>query len=204
MHSAGKRVFFGDCVFEVCENVYEPAEDSLLFAERLQINESARVLDMGTGTGILGILAAKNASEVISVDINPYAVRCSKRNAQANGVSDKMSFVQGDLFTPLSREALFNLILFNAPYLPSEPGEDQSWLGRAWAGGPTGRRVIDRFISGAPGHLKKEGEIMLMQSNLANVEETVKKFEAIGMKAKVISQLALPFFEKLALIRAAF
>lgn len=204
MHYGAKRVFFAECVFEVCENVYEPAEDSFLFAERLQVKAGIRVLDMGTGTGILGILAAKQASEVLSVDLNPYAVRCSKRNAQLNGTFKNMRFLQGDLCTSLAKTAKFDLILFNAPYLPSEPGEEASWLGRSWAGGPSGRQVIDRFISQVTSHLEQSGEVLLMQSNFANIEETKLKFEALGMRVKVVTQLALPFFETVALIRATF
>lgn len=197
-------MFFADCVFEVCENVYEPAEDSFMFAKRLQVRAGTRVLDMGTGTGLLGILAAKQASEVLSVDLNPYAVQCSRKNAQLNSTSNNMSFLQGDLFTPLAKTAKFDLIFFNAPYLPSEPVEEASWLARAWAGGASGRQVIDRFISQVTAHLEQSGEILLMQSNLANIEETKVKFEAMGMKVKVVTQLALPFFETLALLRATF
>jgi len=202
MHSANKRVFFGNYVFEVCENVYEPAEDSFLFADRLQVLVGTSVLDMGTGTGILGVSAAGQAREVLSVDVNPFALRCAKKNAELNQVRSKMNFLQGNLFSPLSETAKFDLILFNAPYLPSEPGEDKTWLGRAWAGGPTGRNVIDRFISEAPSHLEKAGTIFLMQSSLANVEETVSKFSALELRTRIVTELALPFFEKLVLLKA--
>src|SRR4030067_1422533 len=76
-----KRVFFGDYVFVVDENVYEPAEDSFLFAENLNVKEGEQVLDMGTGCGILGIIAARDAVSVLALDVSPYAVRCSRKNA---------------------------------------------------------------------------------------------------------------------------
>jgi release factor glutamine methyltransferase len=204
MHSPSKRVFFRDYAFDVCEEVYEPSEDSFLFAENLEVHTGDWVLDLGTGSGMLGVLAAKKAREVLSVDLNPYAVRCAKQNAVLNGVRDKMLFLQSDLFTAMAETAKFDLILFNAPYLPVENSEADSWLSRAWAGGTTGRQVIDRFISQAPQHLKQAGRILLMQSTLANVEETLHRFSESHMNAQVATELALPFFEKLILIKATY
>ncbi len=202
MSSSAKKVFFADYVFHVWENVYEPAEDSFLFAENLTVKRGDIVLDMGTGCGILGILAAEKASRVVAVDINPYSIRCTKENAKLNHVEDKMFFAQGDLFAPLRVEEKFDLILFNAPYLPTEDGEKGSWLERAWTGGTTGRKVIDRFISEAAEHLKQEGQIFLMQSTLADINETLLRFKEQGFKTRVAAEQALRFFETLMLFNA--
>ena len=198
-----KKVFFEKYVFNVWENVYEPAEDSLLFAQNLQVKNNSEVLDMGTGCGILGIIAAKNASKVVAVDINPYAVRCAKENAKSNKVLNKMFFVRGDLFTPFRTTVKFDVILFNAPYLPSENIEAKNWLESAWSGGINGRQIIDRFICEAPKHLKRKGCILLMQSTLSKVDETLSRFEQKRLRTKIIAERALPFFETLVLIKAA-
>ena len=202
MPSQTKRVYFGDLVFVVDENVYEPAEDSFLFAKNLELHAGERVLDMGTGCGILGIVSAEKASAVVAVDLNPYAVRCAKENAALNNVRSKMAFVQGDLFTPLNEKAKFDVILFNAPYLPADEHEPGSWLDLAWSGGTSGRQVIDRFISEAPSHLRQAGRVLLMQSTLTNVSETICKFDEYGLNARVVAESALPFFEKITLIEA--
>lgn len=202
MQSPVKRVHFDSFIFNVCENVYEPAEDTFLFAENLSVERGAHVLDVGTGCGILGILAAQKASEVLAVDLNPYAIRCAKENSALNNVDDKMAFLQSDLLTAFAENARFDLILFNAPYLPSDEHESGTWIGRSWAGGVNGRQVIDTFISEVKPHLKASGQVLMMQSTLANVEDTIRKFGDFDLRATIKAERKLPFFETLALIEA--
>jgi release factor glutamine methyltransferase len=201
---SSKKAFFGEYVFEICDNVYEPSEDSFFFAENLHLKAGSRVLDVGTGSGILGIIASENAWEVTFIDLNPYSIRCAKQNALLNKVKSEIKFIQGDLLSPLREAIKFDVILFNAPYLPTEQGEEDSWTGRAWAGGTTGRQIIDRFISTAPKQLEPSGEIFLMQSSLSNVKETQEKFLSIGLETKIVASLKLAFFETLVFLRASF
>jgi release factor glutamine methyltransferase len=197
-----KRVCYGKCLFDVPEEVYEPAEDSFLFAENLDVEKGSLVLDVGSGCGILGILAAKKDACVVAIDFNPHAIRCAKKNSERNNVHQKMAFVQSGLLTAFNANVKFDLILFNAPYLPSADSEEDSWLVRSWAGGVNGRQVIDRFISQAPPYLKTNGRILLMQSTLANPEETILKFEENKLEAIIKAERKLPFFETLTLIEA--
>jgi len=202
MHSSAKQVVFKDYVFNVSEYVYEPAEDSFLFAEYLLSESGKYVLDMGTGCGILGVVAAASDSRVVAVDINPYAVRCARENARLNHVADKFSFIRGDLFGSLKANVLFDLILFNAPYLPTNRREGKSWLEHAWAGGINGRRIIDKFISQSSSHLLPRGRVLLLQSTLSGVEKTLKSFKGKGLKARTLLVEDLPFFESIVLIEA--
>lgn len=197
-----KKVFYADCVFHVWREVYEPAEDSFLFADNLTVRKGENVLDMGTGCGVLGIVAAKKASRVVAVDINPYAVHCAKENAELNDVADKMFFIQGDLFASIRSKEKFDLILFNAPYLPSESFEGKTWIEQAWTGGADGRAVIDRFLDDFSQYLKENGRVLLMQSTFADVDKTLKLLTTKGLKTRIVAQNDFPFFESLMLIEA--
>jgi len=196
-----KKLSFRGLVFLVDEKVYEPAEDTFLLAENLKVKEKEVVLDMGTGCGILGVLATEKAKKVVATDINPYAIKCAEKNAKTNRVEDKIEFRLGDLFQPIRPDETFSLILFNAPYLPSEPYEERSWIRRAWAGGPSGRKVIDRFITDALEFLKADGRILLVQSSLSDIGKTIQRFDETAIKARIVAEGKFPF-EKIALIEA--
>jgi len=204
MHSSDKRIFYSDYTFHVEENVYEPAEDSFLFADNLKVNDGSKVADVGTGCGILGIIAAARANHVVAIDLNPHAVRCAKKNAETNNVGDKMSIIQGNLLAPVGSATKFDLIIFNSPYLPSEDVGNSSWLERAWSGGISGRKTIDSFIHEAPSHLKSNGAIFLMQSTLSDVEKSLRSFEEKGLRARIAVQQDLPFFETIVLLKVEF
>lgn len=196
-----KKVFFKNRVFLVDEHVYEPAEDTFLLAEQLRVNEDDAILDMGTGCGILAVLAAEKAKRVVAVDINPYAIKCASNNAEMNGVKERIEFRLGNLFQPIKPSEIFNRILFNAPYLPSYPHEERSWIGKAWAGGQDGRKIIDQFILSAPNFLADGGRIHLVQSSLSDLNKTLKAFDGMNFERKVATRVKVPF-ESIVLIEA--
>ena len=197
---SAKKIRFAGRVFYIFDYVYEPAEDTFLIAKHLKVD--GFILDVGTGCGILSVLAASKAKHIVAVDINPYAARCAKINAEVNGVSDKIDILIGDLFNPIHENLTFDTILFNAPYLPDEKRkESKSLIEYAWSGGKDGREVIDRFIQQAPKYLKPYGRILLVQSSLSDVEKTIREFRKRRLQARIIDEEKI-FFETIALIEA--
>jgi release factor glutamine methyltransferase len=80
----------------------------------------ATVLDLGTGSGVLAVAAARTARSVVAVDINPAAVRCARVNALLNEVEDRVEVRHGDLFDPVAGER-FDVVLCNPPFYRGEP-----------------------------------------------------------------------------------
>jgi methylase of polypeptide subunit release factors len=75
---------------------------------------SAATLDLGTGSGLIGLLAAANSDTVVASDLNPRAIEFARFNATLNGIAN-METLQGDCFEPVSGRT-FDLILANPPF----------------------------------------------------------------------------------------
>ena len=189
-----KTVFYKDSKFLVHPEVYEPAEDTFLVADNLDVRSGERILEVGTGCGLLSILAAKAGAKVVATDINPAALECARANAASNLVLGHIDFRLGDLFMPVGDER-FDLVIFNPPYLPVEPGEVIGGpLAHAWEAGIDGRMVIDIFLEELPKHLKPNGRVFLVQSSLSDISKTLQILEEKGFKVKKVRE-KLPFEE---------
>ncbi|ASJ15427.1 HemK2/MTQ2 family protein methyltransferase [Thermococcus radiotolerans] len=175
--------------------VYEPAEDTFLLAENLAVREGDTALDVGTGTGLIALLMARKARFVLGVDINPLAVELARENARINGIKN-VEFRLSDLFERV--EGKFDVVTFNAPYLPGEPEEP---IDLALVGGKDGREVLDRFIQEVPEYLKPGGTVQIVQSSITGVEETLRRLEKAGLRGKIVAKRHV-FFEDIVLINA--
>lgn len=184
--------------FETCDNVYAPAEDTFLLADNLIINEGELVLEIGTGTGLISLIASKKASHVLATDINPCAIKCAKSNSEMNKIKN-IEFLKGDLFQVVPGKK-FDLILFNTPYLPSSDDEiigDK--LDAAWDGGEDGRRVIDLFLNEVKDYLNEGGRVQLVQSSLSDNEKTLERLEKMGFESSITASERF-FFEEIVVI----
>ncbi|MEM9652757.1 MAG: methyltransferase [Actinomycetota bacterium] len=100
----------------ILEDVFPPTPTSDLLGSAVldEAGPGYQVLDMGTGSGSNALLAARTASDVIGVDINPAAVAAATANAVRNGLADRARFVFGDLFEPV--DGRFDLIIYDPPF----------------------------------------------------------------------------------------
>jgi len=167
MRRASEGIFFEplDARLTILPHVYVPSDQSVpaMFAEFGELIKGKRVLDMGTGTGILALLAARlGARAVVATDSNPKAVANARLNAERLGLADSVDVRDAaDLFDAVQGER-FDVILFNAPWIQGRP---QTLYDTA--NYDPGYRVIDGFLAGALLHMAPGGVILLQYSNVS-------------------------------------
>jgi len=170
--------------------VYRPAEDSLLAIKAIKaLNgfSEPEILDVGTGSGILGLYAAMlfHAKKLVMSDINKRACRLAERNYMLNKNklgSTNVTILKSDLFENIKGK--YDIIIFNAPYLRGSIAAPLPIIERAWNGGPTGIEVSLRFLNEAFPHLKKNGAIILLASSLSDIDTLRKKINELGYRIK--------------------
>lgn len=152
--------------------MYQPGEDSFLLLEWLKKQElkEEKLLDMGTGTGILALEAAERGATVTAADIDPEAVETVKDAAEEQGL--EVETVETDLFEKI--ESRFDLIVFNPPYLPGKEIDEED---RTWRGGEEGIELTERFLREAENYLEKNGRIVFVASSRADLNRLREEFE---------------------------
>ena len=133
-------------------------------AKNVKLADGARILDMGCGSGVLGLSLAADfpKAEVTLADISPDALALAQENAEFTGL--KAKFIESDLFSALPVEPPFDLIAANLPYVPD--AEDLAPEVRhdpalALFGGADGMDVIRRFIPEAAKRLAAGGWVAM-------------------------------------------
>ena len=186
----------GDAEWIGHPDVYSPREDSELLVEAVSDHSRVRcACDVGSGSGYVTVALSGIADIVVAIDISMDAARLTRENLVRSG-SGNFAVVCGDLLTAFSTR--FDLICFNPPYLPEEPGEDP--LSRSWAGGPTGREVLTRFIEELPDRLAENGEAFVVTSSLMGSDELGAIVRGVGLEHDIVSNQRLDF-EELAIWR---
>ncbi|MDX1612043.1 MAG: HemK2/MTQ2 family protein methyltransferase [Candidatus Thermoplasmatota archaeon] len=178
--------------------MYEPAEDTLLLARHVTIEPGQRALDIGTGTGLLALLLARQGARVVATDVNPLALQLARANAERNRLT--LDLVQTDLAQAI--EARFDRITCNPPYLPTRPSDRVTGpLDRALSGGPDGAAVTRQVLRALPGLLSPGGHALLLVSSLQPEEELSTLAHDLGLGWEELERERQPGFEALACVR---
>jgi release factor glutamine methyltransferase len=186
-------------------SVYQPAEDSALLARAAVGHAEGRTLEVGTGSGwVAEQVAAETTASVVASDVNPGACRQARERAErlraesaGEGGTARtdagFEVARADLLTPFADER-FDTVLFNPPYLPTDPDNEwNDWMETALSGGESGRELIEPFLDDVGRVLAPGGEVLLLVSSLTGYEDVLAYAEARGFTHEVAVQESYPF-----------
>jgi len=157
------------------------------FIDRLNLS-GKQVIDIGTGTGILALAAARaGAAHVVAADINPNAALNAAENARANGYGDRVSAVCSDLLSALAARPLFDVILSSPP---KHAGEPRNLADLGWHAGPK-YRYISSLFSHARERLKPGGLMYVMVSSDSDLDLLGQLVEQAGFRARQVHEHSL-------------
>lgn len=163
-------------------DVYEPAADTELLVKSIRLRQGERVLEIGTGTGVIAIHCAKHGCRVTATDVVAEALELARENASKNKV--EVDLREGDMFEPA--EGRYDVIIFNPPYLPTAPEDlTNSKLDAALDGGPDGTQVTVRFLQKLKDHLSEDGRAYIVVSSLqadGRIEEELHRQHLVARK----------------------
>ena len=201
----GNREFMG-LDFFVKEGVLIPRPDTETLVEEI-INIcnnkiGLNILDIGTGSGAITVSLAKylDKSHVVSVDISDIALEIASKNAVSNNVDERIDFIKSDVFSNVSDEARFDIIVSNPPYIKKA---DISGLDRqvkdfepynALEGGEDGLDFYRRITEESRGFLKQDG-ILAYEVGHDQASDVSKIMQQNGFKG-IYTKCDLQGFER--------
>jgi release factor glutamine methyltransferase len=162
-----------------------PEESPLGTVPSLQSPVPIAIADVGTGSGVLAVCAAKFVpnSHVTAIDISPAALAVARRNAERHGVSNRITFVEGNLLSMLPAEPQFDFIVSNPPYVSSAEMDQLAVDIRqhepevALRAGEKGTEIVAPLIEQAIARLKPAGVLLIEVSPMiaSEVDQLVRQ-----------------------------
>jgi len=172
--------------------VHEATPYSLFLAEHIPDMRGQTVVDLGTGSGILSIVARlQGAACVYVLDINPEAVAIARENAARNGVEEGfVSLPSGSTMLPLPEGIAVDYILCNPAQLPMRKS---TTAGDPFFAGDDGREMIEGLIRETPAWLGPRGRLLMTHSSLADLPKSMQLMESLGLEPRVVAEQLLEF-----------
>jgi release factor glutamine methyltransferase len=174
------------------EGVAPVSPYSLLLAENIPDLTGQSVVDVGSGSGFLAILARlQGAKRVYLLDTYDSAIASAIENAKRNGVREGLIHLPiGASMVPLPEGERVNVILSNPAQLPLPQAERAN---SPFYAGPEGRSMIDEIIKEAPHKLAPLGRLLMTHNSMANLPKSLRLLESLGMQHRIVAERLLEF-----------
>ena len=181
------------------EDTFRPSTITSLLADALKIEPGDVVFDVGCGSGILSIVAAKlGAGRVIGVDAADRTVEIAKANAETHGVGDVVEIKEGDLFDPVDSDLKADVVLGDVSGIPDQIASASGWFPSGLAGGPTGAEIPLRMLDQAKERIKRGGRLLLPTGSLQDENSILARARSTFGKITQLSERSIPLPSALA------
>jgi methylase of polypeptide subunit release factors len=184
---------FGPFDLKVGPATFRPSTISGLVADSMEIEEDSTVIDVGCGTGILSIIAAKlGARMVFGVDAAAGTIEVATANAQAQGVEDRTTFFEGSVFEPLPDGLEADLVIGDISGIPDQLATASGWFPSGLSGGPTGAELPLRMLEEAKRFLRKGGRLLLPTGTLQDEKSILDRARSLFSSLRQLTERAIP------------
>ena len=183
----------GPIKLKISNTTFTPSTISTLLAKAMQVEEGDIAIDIGCGSGVLAIIAAKlGAGHVHAVDKSPDVVEVGRENARAAGVSDRITFYSGDLFEPLDESIKADVIIGDVSGIPDTLADDSGWFPTKGGGGARGSELPIRMLDEARRRLTAGGRLFLPTGTLQDEDSILASAKALYTKVLKLTERAIP------------
>jgi len=189
----------GPFAIVVDEHTFRPTTITTLLADSLEVTPGDTVIDVGCGSGILSIVAAKlGAARVLAVDTSEGVEDIGRANASDQGVADKIEFYRGDLFGALPVHLEADLIIGDVSGIPDELAAESGWFPSKTGGGPRGSELPIRMLEEAKRWLRPGGRLLLPTGSLQDETAILGVAKAAYGQLRELASRMIPLPTKLA------
>ncbi len=172
----------------VLPQVFLPSTPSELLAKFARVRKGIKVADIGTGTGVLALIAGLKGAVGYATDVNPIAVKNARLNLDKYGIP-AIKTLKSDLFSSIPSTEVFDMIMFNRPFWDSYDEKKMEHISELGFSDPTGK-ILPRFLKEAKSRLAKKGTILLSAAEWEPLSEIERIFEKFGYIHKMLGKLA--------------
>jgi D-alanine-D-alanine ligase len=179
----------GTVLLRLPQGVHVPPQSTVEMAGRLDVQPGERVLELGCGSALLSIAAAKmGAGRVVAVDIDPRALDSAVENARLNGFSDRIDVRAGSWFEAVHRGEQFDVVIATPPQTPGRRPFGPRF------GGADGTRHLLSVVDGAPACLDPErGRLWIMAVSIANIPAVLARLRERFSRVDIVGESQRPF-----------
>ncbi len=178
---------------------FRPSTISTLVADSIEVDSNSTVIDVGCGSGVLAIIAARlGAKHVYGIDAAPDTFAVATENARAQGVADRTSFFEGSVFEPLPEGVTADLVIGDISGIPDTLASASGWFPSGLAGGPTGAELPIRMLTEVKAFLKKGGKLLLPTGSLQDETSILERAKAMFGSLRQVTERNIPLPASLA------